>query len=244
MASPGASGLRRSEGAPCWPCRVTGALLASGERATPERGGRQVRRMSDGLRQQQGSGAPARAPASAWRDRRPSAPVLCLVAAIALGGGDAAVLRARAVSSPAVAVVGSRAPDFDLPVLGHPSRRVSLSGLRGHPVVVVFNCGCKACNDFDRGLAAAGLPEAEVVAVTANPSAYEGRRLSRFRRQTGFRWPVLADGRMETTLRYGSGDCPRVWLIDGDGVIRYTGAGPGQPARAAVEGLVAALGRI
>src|SRR5438094_963746 len=82
-------------------------------------------------------------------------------------------------------------------------RRVALSGLRGHPVVVVFNCGCEACNDFDRRLAAAAprLRDAQVVAVTANPSAFEGRKLDQFRRATGFRWPILVDERMEATIR-------------------------------------------
>lgn len=163
-----------------------------------------------------------------------------LLAALVAGG-----LWVRAGSSaPEMAAVGSRAPDFDLPVLGQPARRVSLLSLRGRPVIVVFNCGCKACNDFDRALAAASLrPKgAAVVAVTMNPSAYAGQKLARFRRSSGFQWPILVDEDMGTTIRYRSSDCPRAWLIDGRGVIRDESADAGGSPEGMVEGLTAALG--
>jgi peroxiredoxin len=161
--------------------------------------------------------------------------------------GAATVLRAVGLSGTlAVAAVGRAAPEFDLAVAGNDARHVSLVGLRGRPVVVVFNCGCRACADFDRTLATAGqrITKAHVIAITSNRSAFEGRKLAQFREETGFRWPVLVDRRMETTLRYGSSECPRVWLVDGGGLIRYTGPGPSQTARAAVEALAAVLGRI
>lgn len=134
------------------------------------------------------------------------------------------VLRLHAASSPVeMAAVGFRAPEFDLPVLGEPSRRMTLSSQRGRPLIVVFNCGCKACNDLDRELEAnsSRLKDVQVLAVTMNPSAYEGAKLKKFRKATGFQWPVLVDSRMEATIRYNSAECPRVWLIDSSGVIRY-----------------------
>lgn len=182
-----------------------------------------------------------RARESGRRGRRAEALVSSALAAVLLAAAAAAVLRARAgLAAPAVATVGSLAPQFDLPVLGQPTRRVALSTLRGRPVIVVFNCGCKACSDFDRRLAFAAprLRHAQVVAVTANPSAYEGRKMDQFRRATGFRWPILVDERMEATRRYGANDCPRAWLVGGDGIARLQASRSAAALLAGIEELV------
>lgn len=169
-------------------------------------------------------------------------PAISVLVALLLVVGAGVALRAHAVPSAAIAAVGSRAPEFNLPVLGHPTERLSLSSLHGHTIVVVFNCGCKACDDFDRCLAAAGprLGRARVIAVTTNPSAYAGAKLSRFRRVTGFEWPVVVDSEAETTMRYQSSECPIAWLIDSHGVIQYGPSSPGDLPTQAVDRLLEA----
>jgi peroxiredoxin len=147
-----------------------------------------------------------------------------VLAAALFAGGIVMVLRGRAASSiPVAAETGARAPEFDLEVLGKPSERVSLASLRGRPVVLVFNCGCKLCYDFNHALVAASpkLKDAQIVGIMMNHWGFAPDQIRNFRQTTGFHWPLLMDNKSQTTMEYNSTACPRAWLIDRDGVIRY-----------------------
>lgn len=144
--------------------------------------------------------------------------------------------------APARAAVGFRAPGFELGYVADPSGRLSLSEMSGRPVVLIFNCGCKLCRDFDRCYAAgaAGLPEARTITVVTNPWAFQGERGAAFRRGTGFRWPLLSDSDGRVAAEYRSAECPRVWLIDRRGVVRYRNLTNLDPPRAIMRQLVEA----
>jgi peroxiredoxin len=156
--------------------------------------------------------------------QRRRATLLASVAIAALfAAGIGIALRNRGPALPVAAAIGARAPEFDLEVLGKPGERVALSDLRGRPAIVIFNCGCKLCYDFSnvfKGVAPQ-MADAQPVGVMMNHYGYAPAQVRNFRETTGFTWPLLMDQKSQTTLTYKSTDCPRAWLIDGDGVIRY-----------------------
>jgi peroxiredoxin len=165
------------------------------------------------------------APGEAGGGGRWSSYLAYVLAAALFAGGIVMVLRGRTASSiPVAAQPGARAPEFDLEVLGKPGEHVSLAGLRGRPVLLVFNCGCKLCYDFNHALVAAApkLPDAQFIGVMMNHWSYAPNQIRNFRETTGFRWPLLMDNKSHTTIEYHSTACPRAWLIDRDGIIRYS----------------------
>ncbi|MBA3399399.1 MAG: peroxiredoxin [Acidimicrobiia bacterium] len=122
--------------------------------------------------------------------------------------------------------VGDRAPDFELP--GTSGERLSLSQFAGKPVVLVFYPGddTPVCtrqltsyndelNRFD-GLGATVLG--------ISPQDIDSHE--RFAAKHGFSFPLLADTDKAVASLYGTlgplGFTRRsVFIVDGDGVIRY-----------------------
>jgi peroxiredoxin len=126
--------------------------------------------------------------------------------------------------------MGRPAPEFSLL---EPERNalVSLSNLRGRPLVLNFFCGCAWCDAVaetwsKRPPLAGG---AELIAVINDASMVTTAGLRRFRERTGFKGRVLADPDHEATLLYGSSECPRVWVIDGEGNLRHVNASRTEP---------------
>jgi peroxiredoxin len=180
--------------------------------------------MSDISAQQPNGPAEPGAASGEAHGNRWSSYLIYVLAAALFAGGIVMVLRGRTASSiPVAAEAGARAPDFDLEVLGKPSERVSLASLRGRPVILVFNCGCKLCYDFNHVLVATApkFKDAQFIGIMMNHWSYAPNQIRNFRETTGFRWPLLMDNKSQTTIEYQSTDCPRAWLIDRDGVIRY-----------------------
>jgi peroxiredoxin len=171
--------------------------------------------------------------------------VYILTAAL-LAGGAVMALRARTDAVPVAAMNGARAPEFNLEVLGKPGERIALSDYRGRPVVIVFNCGCKLCYDFNHALrdAAPKLEGLEVVGIMMNHWSYAPDQVRNFRETTGFRWPLLMDLKSQTTMAYKSDDCPRAWLVDRNGIIRYHNESNEMPAQEIVAGLIAAYEKL
>jgi peroxiredoxin len=163
------------------------------------------------------------APGESRGGSRWSSYLVYVLAAVLFAGGIVMFLRGRASSIPVAAQSGARAPEFDLEVLGKPGERVSLASLRGRPVVLVFNCGCKLCYDFNHVLVAAApkLPDAQIIGIMMNHWGFAPSQIRNFRETTGFRWPLLMDNKSQTTMEYHSTECPRAWIIDREGVIRY-----------------------
>jgi thioredoxin-dependent peroxiredoxin len=122
--------------------------------------------------------------------------------------------------------VGDRAPEFALPATGGDT--VTLSQFRGHPVVLVFYPGddtpvcTKQLNSYNDELAQFEHLDAHVLGISAQGlDSHEA-----FADKHGFRFPLLADVDKAVAGAYGTlGPLgfPRrsVFIVDGDGVVRY-----------------------
>ena len=118
--------------------------------------------------------------------------------------------------------VGSPAPDFTLPdETGTP---VSLSGLRGHKVILYAypaamtpGCTTQAC-DFRDSLSS--LAGAGYTVLGISPDSPE--KLSRFKERDGLTFPLLADESKQTLTAYGAYGEKSLYGKKITGVIRST----------------------
>ncbi len=122
--------------------------------------------------------------------------------------------------------VGDVAPDFDLPGTG--SRSYRLSEYRGQAVVVVFYPGdntpvcTRQLNSYNDELAQFADVGAQVLAI----SAQDMDSHDQFSDRHGFGFPLLADTDKEVARAWGVlgplGFVRRsVFIVDGEGTIRY-----------------------
>jgi cytochrome c biogenesis protein CcmG/thiol:disulfide interchange protein DsbE len=109
------------------------------------------------------------------------------------------------------------ARNFDLSVLGHPGRRLSLSALAGRPVIINFFASwCDPCQRetpmiarFYRGTG--GRPA--IIGVDVNDSA---RSAEAFVRKSGVGYPVAVDPPpMKTAIGYRLPGLPATFFLDG-----------------------------
>ncbi|MEO1055636.1 MAG: peroxiredoxin [Actinomycetota bacterium] len=122
--------------------------------------------------------------------------------------------------------VGDHAPDFDLPGTG--DRNYTLTEFSGRPVVLVFYPGddtpvcTKQLNSYNDDLSQFDDLNAQVIGISAQDvDSHES-----FASKHGFNFPLLADTDKAVAGAYGTlGPIgfPRrsVFIIDGDGVVRY-----------------------
>lgn len=122
--------------------------------------------------------------------------------------------------------VGDTAPEFTLEGTG--GRSYSLSEYRGHPVVLVFYPGdhtpvcTKQLNAYTDDIGQFEDVGAQVLAISPQSvDSHEG-----FATKHGFKFPLLADTDKKVAGIYGTlGPLgyPRrsVFVVDGDGVVRY-----------------------
>jgi peroxiredoxin Q/BCP len=123
--------------------------------------------------------------------------------------------------------IGDKAPDFDLPGTG--GRNYSLADFRGQPVVLVFYPGdntpvcTRQLNEYTSDIDKFAEVGAQVLAVSPQSvKSHEGFADD----QGGFGFPLLADEDKAVGIAYGIigpvGFYRRsVFVIDGEGVIRY-----------------------
>lgn len=127
--------------------------------------------------------------------------------------------------------IGSQAPDFDLPATG--GRQVKLSDYRGKNLIVVFypkdqtpGCTQQLCALRDDLQMFKGL-NTEVLA--SNPDSVESHE--RFAAAQGYSFPILVDADRAMARAYhalkedGKGIQRTVYIIDGEGRIRYAKQG-------------------
>ena len=122
--------------------------------------------------------------------------------------------------------VGDQAPDFTLAGTG--GREYSLAEFRGRPVVLVFYPGddtpvcTKQLSSYNDDLEQFREMNAQVIGISAqgvnSHDAFAGKH--------GFDFPLLADTDKAVAAQYGTlGPIgfPRrsVFILDGDGVVRY-----------------------
>ena len=118
--------------------------------------------------------------------------------------------------------VGQRAPDFSLLSVGE-GLTVRLANLTGKPVIINFYCGCSFCSTVAREWVKNRdkLGDATMVAVMTNHWSYAPADVRDFRQRTGWSWPVLADMGSQTARDYNALTCPHVFVVDGQGIIRW-----------------------
>ncbi|MEQ9815688.1 MAG: thioredoxin-dependent thiol peroxidase [Azospirillaceae bacterium] len=100
--------------------------------------------------------------------------------------------------------VGDKAPDFTLPKAG--GGDVSLSGLKGHKVVVYFypkadtpGCTKESCG-FNDALPDFSKLDAHVIGISKDPV----RKLDRFAEKYGLTFTLASDAESDTVERYGA----------------------------------------
>jgi peroxiredoxin len=138
--------------------------------------------------------------------------------------------------------VGSIAPDFRLLTTGQGMAQLTLQ--RGQPVVLTFFCRCGLCHAVAKEIAAAPAigEKAKILAVFGDDAITMPAEEKAFREATGFKAPFLSDISQEVGVLYDSAQCPRVWVIDAKGIIRYRSESQTTPPAQIVAGVLKALG--
>ena len=126
--------------------------------------------------------------------------------------------------------MGDPAPQFTLPgtAPGGGVQDYSLTDFAGKPIVIAFYPGddtavcTKQLNDYNDGFESFNELDAQVLGISPQDLGSH----ERFSTKYGFKFPLLADTDKAVARRYGTlGPIgfPRrsVFIVDGDGVIRY-----------------------
>jgi hypothetical protein len=162
--------------------------------------------------------------------------ILALTVAAGLAPAWAAKKLPARPASPRGPVVGRPAPAFSAPDVQGKKR--SLAEWKGRPVALFFFCGCEACKECAPIWAQVqrsefmrepedGSPRPTPVTVVAYLGDAEQTR--GFALSHGLdpkRTVLLPDPRNRLGLAYRSTPCPRAWVLDAAGVIRYTNERP------------------
>ncbi len=124
------------------------------------------------------------------------------------------------------ALLGKPAPDFDLPVLGESSRRLSKAQMMGRPWVInVWGTWCVACREEHEALMKIAQQGA-VPLVGLNWKDDDEAALD-WLRQLGNPYDVVAvdqDGR--AAIEFGVYGAPETFFVDGRGIVQYRHVGP------------------
>jgi peroxiredoxin len=143
-------------------------------------------------------------------------------------------------AAPVIPRVGSVAPNFRLASTGNDM--VQLSLLRGQPVILTFFCRCGLCHAVAKEMARTPeLAHTRIYAIFGDYSIGQPQDEKEFRESTGFQSPFLIDLASEVGLQYDSTHCPRVWVVDRNGIVRYVNASQTAPPEQIVAGAVKAL---
>jgi hypothetical protein len=152
-------------------------------------------------------------------------------------------------------VVGKPAPLFTLPDVD--GKSVSLKALRGKPVVVWFFCACEYCKpvaklwaearDSDALNAKDSAAKPPVSLIVFAGEADETREFGQINGHANE--PLLPDPKLRTALLYNAIPCPRMFVLDAKGVLRYTNNEAGRqpykiPATTIVSRGIAAVQRV
>lgn len=113
--------------------------------------------------------------------------------------------------------IGEPAPDFAL--RDAEGRRWQLAQLRQRRVLLLFFCGCAPCWKMATALAQEAPSWQRVITLVV--SHLDPAHVEAFRHNTGLRAHYLADPFGDVGAAYGSESCPRCWVIDEQGRVRY-----------------------
>lgn len=137
-----------------------------------------------------------------------------------------ALLLAACQPASGAPTIGGPAPDFTLPTLD--GRSVSLSGLRGKPVVINFwATWCAPCRDEMPLLQAVATRHAASGLTVLAIDVQEGEALVQaFVDEFGLTFPVLLDKTGEVVSRYRVRGLPTTVFVDRSGNIQSVYLGP------------------
>ena len=118
--------------------------------------------------------------------------------------------------------VGKLAPDFELS--GLDGQAVSLSGLRGNPVLINFwATWCEPCRfemPFIQEIYEGWTGKTPSLVILAINLGESPSRVGRFMESYGLSFPVLFDTSQDVTAKYNIRGIPTTFFIDKDGIIR------------------------
>lgn len=123
-------------------------------------------------------------------------------------------------------LIDKPAPDFDLPVLHDPGRRVGLADLRGQPFVLnVWGSWCPECRPEHPVLTRfAESRRVRVIGYNLNDEPDDALRwLEQFGNPY---WLVVADRDGRSAIDWGIYGAPETFLVDANGIIRWKHVGP------------------
>ena len=147
-----------------------------------------------------------------------------LLAAILLGG----VLRNAGKDNSAIAspLIGKPVPDFSLPVLGEPTRRLGQADFSGKPYLLnVWGSWCVNCRDEHPQLLA--LQRSRRIRIVGYNYKDSPEEAQRWLQSYGSPYTlVLADEEGRAALDFGIYGAPETFLVDARGIVRWKHVGP------------------
>lgn len=123
-------------------------------------------------------------------------------------------------------LIGKPAPEFSLPILHVPGRRVTGRELRGEPYLLnVWGSWCPACRVEHPVLTRfAETKRLRVIGYNWKDERSDALRwLERFGNPY---WLVLADHDGRAAIDWGIYGAPETFLVDADGIVRWKHVGP------------------
>jgi peroxiredoxin len=149
---------------------------------------------------------------------------------------------ADAVAAPVGHQVGHRAPEFNMLAVGE-KRSIRSADLLGKPVIINFYCGCNFCSivgeEWVKNKDKVG--DVPVLAVMSNHWNYSPSAVKQYRARTGWPWPILADIGSQTTTLFNAHTCPKLFVLDHQGIIRFASGEGAADEKALVAAAVAAV---
>src|SRR5438046_2809276 len=84
---------------------------------------------------------------------------------------------------------------------------------------------------------------ARIFAIVSDPAFTDRETSQTFLKETGYPGKLLLDQGARVTLEYQSAECPRIWVLDDNGIARHLTPDPSAPAAKIVDDAVAALSK-
>lgn len=144
-------------------------------------------------------------------------------------------------AEPLKPAIGRRTASFML--VDTSGKKRSLADYRGRSVVLFFFCGCSRCTDCARQWSDLqnrdALPrdgagrQLTVTMVIFSGNASELKHLAAESGLDAAQSVLMPDHNLSTVTRYQAAPCPRVFVLDADGVLRYTNDQKGDSSLAA-----------
>jgi peroxiredoxin len=129
--------------------------------------------------------------------------------------------------------LGQQGPDFTLPGVDGATHALAALLQRHQAVVVIFSCNhCPYVRAWEDRMIAIqneyGAKGVQIVAINANDAVkYPDDSFEAMQQRAaaeGFNFLYLHDESQEIAQAYGATRTPHVFVLDGDGVLRYRGA--------------------